>query len=121
MQFYLKTRSPPFEAPLSFALIEYPNLDISKELSKIDHVTEEARKRIKAPSNPDEPILLLNDYFFDKLGIRANIDNLIPCVISRWRAGVFHDSTRVPGSPMAPCAYLRLEKLVWILLNKQEG
>lgn len=66
-------KTPLFKAALSIALIEYPNLDINRELTKIDHITEEARKRIKTASNPDEPILLPNGYFFNELGIRGNI------------------------------------------------
>jgi len=56
-------------------ILEYPELDISKEIGKIREIGIRFRNRLAESKNPTYTISLLNEFLFDKEGFQGDLDD----------------------------------------------
>ena len=56
-------------------IVEYPELDISKEIEKIKEIGINFRNRITESKNPTYVISLLNEFLFDIEGFQGDLDD----------------------------------------------
>jgi len=66
---------PLLRAALSIALIEYPDLDLDKEMSKISSLIDGIKRRIDSIDDTGETLRSINQYLFSKLGFKGNKDD----------------------------------------------
>jgi len=66
---------PLLRAALSIALIEYPDLDLDKEMSEISSLIDGIKRRIDSIDDPGETLRSINQYLFGKLGFKGNKDD----------------------------------------------
>ena len=60
------------EVALLIAKEEYPDLDVSRYLARLDGMAEEVRPRVEGLSDPRDTIGALNDFIFEQEGFRGN-------------------------------------------------
>ena len=56
-------------------ILEYPELDISKNIEKIKEIGITLRNRISESKNPTYVISLLNEFLFDTEGFHGDLDD----------------------------------------------
>jgi len=56
-------------------ILEYPELDVSKEIEKIKEIGINFRNRITESKNPTYVISLLNEFLFDTEGFQGDLDD----------------------------------------------
>lgn len=64
-----------FEAAVSIAQDEYPQLDPLAVLAEVDTLAERLRRRLPADAPPLQRLRLLNRYFFHELGFAGNLND----------------------------------------------
>ncbi len=64
-----------FEAAVSVAQDEYPQLDPLGVLAEVDALAERLRRRLAADAPPLQRLRLLNRYFFHELGFAGNVND----------------------------------------------
>lgn len=64
-----------FEAAVSIAQDEYPQLDPQAVLAEVDALAERLRRRLPADAPPLQRLRLLNRYFFHELGFAGNLND----------------------------------------------
>ena len=85
---------PLFEAAVSLAQDEYPDLDVQQVLGEVDQMLARLKRRIPPDSAPMHRLRLLNQFFFNTLGFGGNINNYYDCensfinVMLRGRRGI---------------------------------
>src|SRR5215210_2061432 len=63
------------EAALLIAAEEYPSLDLSPYLEKIDRIGDLVRERASQAHNSLDVLSAINTTLFDELGFRGNVEN----------------------------------------------
>lgn len=63
------------EAALLIAKEEYPNLEVTHYLARLDALADELRDRVGDPGDPHRLIAGLGDYLFREQGFRGNADD----------------------------------------------
>ena len=66
---------PLLRAALSIALIEYPDLDLHREMSEISSLIDGTKIRISSIDDIRETLASINEYLFGKLGFKGNKDD----------------------------------------------
>ena len=66
---------PLFEAAVSLAQDEYPDLDVQQVLGEVDQMQARLRRRIPPDAAPMHRLRLLNQFFFTTLGFGGNVNN----------------------------------------------
>src|SRR5689334_10023456 len=66
---------PLAEAALLMACEEYPHLEISPFIDKLDDIAGDVRSRLRAGDSPREAIEKINSVLFDVMGFRGNTEN----------------------------------------------
>lgn len=66
---------PLFEAAVSLAQDEYPELDVQQVLGEVDQMEARLKRRIAPDAAPMHRLRLLNQFFFNTLGFGGNINN----------------------------------------------
>ncbi|MCH8022944.1 MAG: tetratricopeptide repeat protein [Thaumarchaeota archaeon] len=66
---------PLLRAALSIALIEYPDLDLDKEMSEISSLIDGIKRRNDSIDDTGETLRSINQYLFGKLGFKGNKDD----------------------------------------------
>ena len=66
---------PLFEAAVSLAQDEYPDLDVQQVLGEVDQLCARLKRRIPPDAAPMHRLRLLNQFFFTTLGFGGNINN----------------------------------------------
>ncbi|MCA2901650.1 MAG: transglutaminase, partial [Microcystis sp. M035S1] len=66
---------PLFEAALSIAQDEYPEVDLQQILSSIDEMAARLKARFAADAPLAHKLRLLNHFFFNELHFRANVND----------------------------------------------
>lgn len=64
-----------FEAAVSIAQDEYPDLDPQGVLAEVDALADRLRRRLSADAAPLQRLRLLNRYFFQELGFSGNVND----------------------------------------------
>ena len=64
-----------FEAAVSLAQDEYPELDVHAVLGEVDTLLERMRRRLPADAGPLQKLRILNQFFFRDLGFGGNVNN----------------------------------------------
>jgi regulator of sirC expression with transglutaminase-like and TPR domain len=64
-----------FEAAVSIAQDEYPQLDPQGVLAEVDAIAERLRRRLSPDAAPLQRLRLLNRYFFQELGFSGNVND----------------------------------------------
>jgi regulator of sirC expression with transglutaminase-like and TPR domain len=64
-----------FEAAVSLAQDEYPEMDVQTVLGEVDQLQERLRRRIAADSGPVQKLRVLNQFFFQDLGFAGNAND----------------------------------------------
>ncbi len=64
-----------FEAAVSIAQDEYPDLDPQGVLAEVDALAERLKRRLSADAAPLQRLRLLNRYFFQELGFSGNVND----------------------------------------------
>lgn len=64
-----------FEAAVSIAQDEYPDLDPQGVLADVDALAERLKRRLSADAAPLQRLRLLNRYFFQELGFSGNVND----------------------------------------------
>ena len=64
-----------FEAAVSLAQDEYPELDVQAVLGEVDGLLERIRRRLPADAGPLQRLRILNQFFFKDLGFGGNLNN----------------------------------------------
>ncbi len=64
-----------FEAAISLAQDEYPDVDVQSVLNEVDHLQARVRRRIAADTGPVQKLRVLNQFFFQDLGFAGNVNN----------------------------------------------
>jgi len=64
-----------FEAAVSLAQDEYPDLDVQAGLGEVDTLLERMRRRLPADAGPLQKLRILNQFFFRDLGFGGNVNN----------------------------------------------
>lgn len=83
-----------FEAAVSLAQDEYPQMDIQMVLQEVDQLLARVRRRLPADAGPLQKLGLLNQFFFKDLGFGGNVndyydpDNSHLNVVMRTRRGI---------------------------------
>ena len=83
-----------FEAAVSLAQDEYPELDVQGVLGEVDGLLERIRRRLPADASPLQKLRLLNQFFFKDLNFGGNLnnyydpDNSFVPVLLRTRRGI---------------------------------
>lgn len=78
-QFYQEIHQPEFEINLAKAALylaqeEYPDLDVAEYLNALDTMAAEVSERLPLENYPLRIIQVINQYLFEDLGFRGNID-----------------------------------------------
>ncbi|MFN3737258.1 SirB1 family protein [Hydrogenophaga sp.] len=85
---------PLFEAAVSLAQDEYPDLDVQQVLGDVDQMVARLRRRCPTDAGPMQRLRLLNQFFFRDMGFGGNVnnyydpDNSYLNVILRTRRGI---------------------------------
>lgn len=85
---------PLFEAAVSVAQDEYPDLDVQQVLGDVDQMVARVRRRCPDDAGPLQRLRALNQFFFRDLGFGGNVnnyydpDNSYLNVILRTRRGI---------------------------------
>ena len=66
---------PLFEAAVSLAQDEYPELDVQQVLGEVDQMLARLKRRIPPDAAPMHRLRLLNQFFFATLGFGGNVNN----------------------------------------------
>ena len=66
---------PLFEAAISLAQDEYPDLDVQQVLGEVDQLCARLKRRIPPDAAPMHRLRLLNQFFFTTLGFGGNVNN----------------------------------------------
>ncbi len=66
---------PLFEAAVSVAQDEYPDLDVQQVLGDVDQMVARLRRRCPADAGPMQRLRLLNQFFFRDMGFGGNVNN----------------------------------------------
>ena len=66
---------PLFEAAISLAQDEYPELDVQQVLGEVDQLCARLKRRMPPDAAPMHRLRLLNQFFFTTLGFGGNINN----------------------------------------------
>jgi regulator of sirC expression with transglutaminase-like and TPR domain len=83
-----------FEAAVSLAQDEYPELDIQSVLDDVDQLLARIKRRIPADAGPLQKLRILNQFFFQDLNFGGNVndyydpDNSFMHVLMRTRRGI---------------------------------
>lgn len=83
-----------FEAAVSLAQDEYPELDIQSVLDDVDQLLARIKRRIPADAGPLQKLRILNQFFFQDLSFGGNVndyydpDNSFMHVLMRTRRGI---------------------------------
>jgi len=64
-----------FEAAVSLAQDEYPELDVQQVLADVDRLLLRLRRRLADDAAPLQKLRVLNHFFFQELGFGANVNN----------------------------------------------
>ncbi len=64
-----------FEAAVSLAQDEYPDLDIQSVLDEVDQLLSRIRRRLPLDAGPLQKLRMLNQFFFRDLGFGGNIND----------------------------------------------
>ena len=64
-----------FEAAVSLAQDEYPELDVQAVLGEVDGLLERIRRRLPADAGPLQRLRILNQFFFKDLGFGGNLNH----------------------------------------------
>lgn len=64
-----------FEAAVSLAQDEYPELDVQSVLHEVDQLTARVRRRLPADAGALQKLRILNQFFFKDLGFGGNIND----------------------------------------------
>lgn len=64
-----------FEAAVSVAHDEYPELDVQSVLLEVDHLMARIRRRVPADAMPLQKLRIFNQFFFHDLGFACNLNN----------------------------------------------
>jgi regulator of sirC expression with transglutaminase-like and TPR domain len=64
-----------FEAAVSLAQDEYPELDVQAVLADVDQLLERVRRRLPADAGQLQRLRVLNQFFFNDLGFGGNLNN----------------------------------------------
>lgn len=85
---------PLFEAAVSLAHDEYPELDVQSVVGEVDQLLARVRRRIPADAGPLQKLRILNQFFFHDLAFGGNVndyydpDNSFMQVLLRTRRGI---------------------------------
>jgi len=85
---------PLFEAAVSLAQDEYPDLDVAGVIDQVDQLLERVRKRIAPDAGPLQKLRILNHFMFNDLAFGGNIndfydpDNSLIHILLRTRRGI---------------------------------
>src|SRR5438105_15089744 len=66
---------PLAEAALLMACEEYPQLEVSPYVDKLDHMAEMAQESLRSGDSPIETVEKINTLLFETLGFRGNTDD----------------------------------------------
>lgn len=83
-----------FEAAVSLAQDEYPDLDIQSVLDEVDQMLARVRRRLPSDAGPLHKLRVLNQFFFRDLGFGGNVndyydpENSFIHVLLRTRRGI---------------------------------
>ncbi len=83
-----------FEAALSLAQDEYPDLDLQASLGEVDQLLARLRRRLADDASALQRVRVLNQFFFTDLGFAGNVnnyydpDNSFLPVVLRTRRGI---------------------------------
>jgi regulator of sirC expression with transglutaminase-like and TPR domain len=83
-----------FEATVSLAQDEYPDLDIQSVLDEVDQMLARVRRRLPSDAGPLHKLRVLNQFFFRDLGFGGNVndyydpENSFIHVLLRTRRGI---------------------------------
>ena len=64
-----------FEAAISLAQDEYPELDVQTVLSEVDQLLSRVRRRIATDTGAVQKLRILNQFFFQDLGFAGNVND----------------------------------------------
>lgn len=64
-----------FEAAVSLAQDEYPELDVQTVLGEVDELLARVRRRVAADTGPVQKLRILNHFFFQDLGFAGNVND----------------------------------------------
>jgi len=64
-----------FEAAVSLAQDEYPDMDVQTVLGEVDQLQARLRRRIAADAGPVQKLRVLNQFFFQDLGFAGNAND----------------------------------------------
>ncbi len=75
--FQQEVQQPPQQinlalATLLIAQLEYPEVDINHYLSRLDHMTDEIKKRLPQNRYPMKIVQIINEYLFEELNFNGN-------------------------------------------------
>ena len=83
-----------FEAAVSLAQDEYPDLDVQTVLDDVDQLLARIKRRLPQDAAPLQKLRILNQFFFNDLGFGGNVndyydpDNSFMQVLLRTRRGI---------------------------------
>ena len=83
-----------FEAAVSLAQDEYPELDVQSVLDDVDQLVARVKRRLPQDAAPLQKLRILNQFFFNDLGFGGNVndyydpDNSFIQVLLRTRRGI---------------------------------
>ena len=66
---------PLFEAAISLAQDEYPDLDVQHVLGEVDQLLARVKRRIAADARPFQKLRALNRFFYHDLAFCGNVNN----------------------------------------------
>lgn len=66
---------PLFEAAVSLAQDEYPELDVQQVLGDVDQLLARVKRRLPADAPALQRLRVLNQFFFNELGFGGNVNN----------------------------------------------
>lgn len=66
---------PLFEAAVSIAQDEYPDLDVQQVLGDVDQMLSRVKRRCNADAGPLQRLRTLNQFFFRDMGFGGNVNN----------------------------------------------
>src|SRR5574343_1055395 len=66
---------PLFEAAVSLAQDEYPELDFQTVMTEVDRLVERVRRRIPDDAGSLQRLQILNQFFFRELGFGVNVND----------------------------------------------
>ena len=66
---------PMFEAAVSIAQDEYPDLDVQQVLGDVDQMLSRVKRRCSSDAGPLQRLRTLNQFFFRDMGFGGNVNN----------------------------------------------